>query len=127
MAARIRKPRLVRAILIDAFKQEVREVQHNANDYTDIYRLLSHPTMPVDCVTCITHELLPKREAIFVDDSGLLKPCHAFFRLPGYTQFIAGNGLILGMDRDGETEAAFSDVADIRGITYFLWKNPDHE
>ena len=120
---RIVKPRMVRAILIDAFKQEVRDVQHNASDSRDIYRLLSHDTMPVECVACVDHKALQKRESIFVDDEGLLKPCKAFFRLPGFDQFIAGNGLILGMDSEGDTMAATSHLETIRALVSFLWDN----
>lgn len=115
--------RPVRAILIDPFKCEVTEVTHDAADYRNIYKLISHESMPVDCFTCV---YLDDGDAIFVDDEGLLKPCDRFFKWRGYPQALAGRGLILGSDDEGDTRAAKIDIEEARKhLTYFERISPE--
>ncbi len=114
------KPRMVRAILIDPFACKVSEVEHDANDYTQMYPLLSHESMPVDTFTTIVSDLLQPGEAIFVDDDGLLKPCSRFFVFAGFHQPLAGKGLILGADRRGNTTAATSRLHTIEQAVIFV-------
>lgn len=94
--------RMVRAILIDPFEKTVTEVQHDADDYRGIYKLISHETMPVDCFTVVR---LDDVDSVFIDDEGLLKDPTHFFLWRGYPQPLAGKGLILGCDEEGETIA----------------------
>ena len=117
--------RNVRAILIDPFACTVTEVEHDASDYRHIYTLLSHESMPVDCFTCAYSDRLQPGEAIYVDDNGLLKPCDRFFVFAGYPDPLAGKGLILGSDEDGETAAATSDLDSIRARIVFA--TPDRK
>lgn len=111
--------RPVRAILIDPFACMVTEVEHDADDYTNIYRLLSHEAHPVDCFTIAPADTLQPGEAIFVDDNGLLNNPVRFFGFAGYHQALAGKGLILGSDSDGETAAATSRLDFIRASVIF--------
>lgn len=94
------KPRMVKAILICPFSRTVTEVQHNAKNYRHICELLSHPEHPVDCFTCVS---INDVDAIYVDDNGLMNDPKKFFLWRGYQQPMAGRGLILGTDQDGET------------------------
>ena len=89
----------MRAILIDPFNESVTEVEHNG-DYRNIYTLLSHETQPVDTFTVVS---IDDDNDIFVDDNGLLNNPTHFFMWKGYTQPLAGKGLILAHDDEGES------------------------
>lgn len=89
----------MKAILIDPFTETISEVDY-VGPYQQIYALLSHETMPVDCYTVVG---LDDGESIFVDDEGLLKDPTHFFIWKDYPQPLAGKGLILGCDDEGKT------------------------
>jgi hypothetical protein len=53
------------------------------------------------------------RDRLYVDEEGLLTPGKQFFLIEGFGQPLAGNGLIVGHDEEGESvsaHAAFKDV-----------------
>jgi len=114
------KCRMVRAILIDPFACTVSETELDAEDYTALYPLLSHPTMPVDCYTAIQPDVLEGRDCLFVDDEGLLKDPARFFTIDGFLQPLAGKGLILGAERNGDTAAAITNVTVVAQAVKFL-------
>lgn len=114
--------RLVRAILIDPFACVITEVRHNADDYREIYGFLSHESMKVTTFTAV---YLPNGDAVFVDDEGLLKPCDRFFHLIDYHEVLAGKGLILGANAQGETVDCNSDIEAISESALFLRREPD--
>jgi hypothetical protein len=97
----------------------VTEVEQDASDYRNIHKLISHESMPVDCFTCAYSDLLQLGEAIFVDDEGLFKQPDRFFKFAGYEQPLAGKGLILGSDTNGETKGATSKLATIMASVMF--------
>src|SRR5438876_11911364 len=100
--------KLVRAILIDPFACTVTDVETDAGDYRDLYRLLSHRTMEVDTFDRCYFDGLAGYDALFFDDEGLMKPCARFFQLVSVsnrqplTNPLAGKGLIVGADADGD-------------------------
>lgn len=100
----------MKAILIDPFDETVTEVEHNG-DYRQIYTLLSHPEHPVSCFTVVQIE---NNDAIFVDDEGLLKDPKYFFSYEGYPQPLAGKGLILGTNDEGDSVDVVTTVDDIK-------------
>ena len=109
----------MRAILIDPFARTITEVEHNG-DYREIYKLLSHETMPVDCFDCVR---LDDGDAIYVDDEGLLKPCKAFFVLHtphGMNGPYAGKGLVLGSDDEGESASAKMPLSKLQDAIQFV-------
>ena len=85
---------------IDAEKRTITEVP--VGDYKTIYPHLSTSVKAVDCFTIVGIE---KDDSIFVDDEGLLTitPLTPFFMYEGYNQPLAGNGLVLGTDEEGES------------------------
>lgn len=85
------------------FDRIVREVKHDASDYKDIYKHLTHPEHPVDHFTSVM--VNTKGDMIMVDENGLLKNPKKFFAWRGYEQPLAGRGLVIGSDRQGETVA----------------------
>ena len=97
----------MRAILIDPFTETISEVEY-VGPYQQIYALLSHETMPVDTFTTVNLGD-ENQNAIFVDDNGLLNDPTHFFVWMDYAQPLAGKGLILGCDDEGESIATDLD------------------
>jgi hypothetical protein len=85
----------MQGILIDPFTKTVSEVSYNGN-YKEIYKLTG-------CSTFTVIELDANGETLFIDDNGLLENPEHFFKWEGYEQPLAGKGLILGTDSEGES------------------------
>lgn len=102
----------MKAILIDPFKQSITEVDYSG-DYQDIYKL-------IDCDTFTIAPISRLGDAIFVDDIGLFKPDQAFFKHAKYPQPLAGKGLILGCDEEGETVEPTVSLADVISAVRFV-------
>lgn len=100
----------MRAILIDPFDESVTEVEYDG-DYKNIYKLLSHPEHHVDCFTVV---YLENGDGIFVDDEGLFKDPKHFFTYTGYDQPIAGKGLVLGTDEEGNSVSPKTVLGDLQ-------------
>ena len=91
----------VRAILIDPIARTFREVRHNG-DYKQIYEYLSDKDNGLD-VTDFNSVMIDRRNIVWVDGEGLLKNPRYFFVWRGYHQPLAGRGLVLGTNEQGET------------------------
>lgn len=103
----------MQAILIDPYKEELRAVEYNG-DYKQIYEHIK-----ADCFTLVR---LANDDDVFVDDEGLLKvtPETKFFMLRDYPQPLAGYGLILGNDEEGESVDVHHTVEFYRPQVQFL-------
>ncbi|MAD98760.1 MAG: hypothetical protein Unbinned200contig1000_75 [Prokaryotic dsDNA virus sp.] len=100
----------MRGILIDPWLKTITEVECGET-IEDIYRLLSNPLGPkVHIFTMATY--WPNGDTLYVDDEGLLKPKMRLFNIDG--QLLAGNGLILGSDREGNSVDAKSSLVEIQ-------------
>jgi len=110
----------VKAVLIDVENKEVKEVEIE-NSLDGYYHALK-----CTCVTVAMGYLFsPIHHVMFVDDEGLLaeKPLGAFSI--GGSQVFSGNGLIMGLDSEGDTichsinisaisaEVRFRDVSEL--------------
>lgn len=93
----------MKAFLIDPFQKQISEIEYSGI-YQDIYSLLD-----IDLFTVVT--ITGDRDAIFVDDEGLLKDpekqsffyvSHESGILHGHVM-LAGKGLVLGCNNDGES------------------------
>lgn len=103
----------MRAILVDPISRTVTEVDHK-NDYRDIYRLIEATTF-----TAISIE---HQHTIYVDDEGLLADDPGpFFKWVTYHQPIAGKGLILYTNEEGDSEAAELTLEYVQGQV--AWPN----
>jgi hypothetical protein len=92
------------AYLIDPATRSLKEVAYSG-DYHDIYKLCDYSTFT-------TVELTTDHDTAFVDDEGLIKgPVYQFFGFKGYAQPLAGKGLILGTDDEGDSIAPKHDLA----------------
>lgn len=108
--------RQMKAILIDAWSNDVREITivEEASTLSQMYELIGCST--VECVH------LPNGEDLWVDEEGLLYLTHnsRFFTYKGVMP-IHGRGIILGLDRKtGEcksTKLKLEDVTD--GVDFY--------
>ena len=103
----------MKAILIDVHTQSVTEVEH---DYTldNIYDLLNCRTFDVVRIDEV--------DSIYVDDEGLFVDDQLFFEYGGDAQSVrlAGNGLILGVDDEGNSISPQTTVEEVEGRVGFL-------
>jgi hypothetical protein len=97
----------MKAILIDVKKEEVREVEHD-DTLKNIYEL-------VDCATFDVVRI-DNTNGIYVDDEGLFVEDQLFFTYHGdtYSQTLAGNGLILGVDSEGNSIAPTLTIEEVQ-------------
>lgn len=86
----------MKAILINVHNRTVTEV--DIDDGLDsLYKMLN-----VRVVEIARNDLLRGQDVLYVDEEGLLKD-NLFFDIDGGYQSIAGNGLIVGTDEDGNS------------------------
>ena len=100
---------MMRAILINPFTQTIEEVDYSG-DYKDIYSL-------IEC-DLFTTVYLPNTsdDTLFVDDEGLYVENQRFFKIDGFEQPLAGRGLLLGTDEEGESVDCMSTVEEVKAI-----------
>lgn len=101
---------MMRAILIDSAAREVREVEYSGN-WRDIAPMIGAES-GLFAVTPIR-----EGEDLYVDDEGLLTSPnpHGYFLYQGVGQeLFAGNGLVLGVDENGETRSTALTVGEVR-------------
>ena len=106
----------MKAILIDVKTQEIKEVEYD-NTLQNIY----------DLIDCRAFDLVRLNEvdgifnSIFVDDEGLLKDNLYFeYSDSGRVFQLAGSGLILGVDDEGNSISPTLNVEDVKGKVSFL-------
>lgn len=89
----------MQAILIDPHTQTVSSIEYDGN-YENISKLLGCELFTVMTVT-------PKDDALFLDDEGWIidQEDQQYFWWQGYPQLLAGRGLILGTNDEGESIA----------------------
>lgn len=109
----------MKAFLIDPFNRTITEVEHNG-DFHQIYEFLQITT-PFT-VVALGEEY--GRDSIFLDDEGLYAKDQRYFLLAGYPQPLAGRGLVLGCDDEGETVAPQKVTLDeLHGL--IAWTKPE--
>lgn len=102
-----------KAILIDSTAREVRAVDIDQPTLQGWYAAIG-----CDMVTVATY--LDDGDSILVDDEGLLRSPAYFFIYEDYPAPLAGNGLVVGCDEEGETVDAKADLEYIRSRVRFL-------
>jgi hypothetical protein len=101
----------MKVILIDAVERQVKAVEITG-DLDSIYQ-----AMGVEMIEVATR--LPNGDTIFVDEEGMIKgEIKGWFDVGAHQPF-AGNGLVVGTSREGDTIACKSTVDDILNITSF--------
>lgn len=94
----------MKAVLIDSKNRTVTDVEYNG-DYRQIYSLIG-----CGCFTIVRN--LPDNDDLFVDDEGLLHLTGdtPFFTVPWYPSPLAGSGLILNSNDEGDSADAKHDA-----------------
>lgn len=87
----------MQAFLIDPENLLIAAVEYSGN-YREIYKHIG-----ADCFDAARFN--DKGDAAFIDDNGLLNNPQWFFQIEGYPQPLAGKGLVLGCDQEGESVA----------------------
>jgi len=116
------KAKDIKAILIDVVNQEVREVIVKAEGGHHLNSMYEH--LRCDCITSAYYPFFQStNHACFVDDEGLLlqKKLGAFSFYNASP--LSGNGLIVGIDEEGESIDCTLNIALIKGIV--AWRNID--
>lgn len=98
---------------IDPTTQTITPVEVEQQDHRAIYPIIRADTFDI--------VRLPNREAVFVDDDGLLNGAantYGMFIVKGderrYPQPIAGHGFVLGHDADGESISATATLEQMQ-------------
>jgi hypothetical protein len=89
------KTKIMKALLIDSKNKVVKQIEIGEH-FTEISKA-------IDCETFSAPHILENEDTMYCDDEGLLKNPQHFFLLDTYPQPIAGNGLILGCDDEGDS------------------------
>lgn len=108
----------MKAILIDVVNKEVREVEVVNNDGSNLDSIYGH----IGC-ELIDVVGIDQKNDVYVDDEGLLNltPNSMFFELKGFPNPLAGNGLVMGIDREtGESVDTTLTVDDVKKRIRFL-------
>ncbi len=90
----------MQALLVDPAERTVTPVQlkDGGGNLDEIYRLLG-------CSNISAAHINDRGDLVYVDDEGLLKGPTDFFLLDPYPQPLAGKGLIVGTDAEGNDVA----------------------
>tara|TARA_R110000803_G_scaffold139545_2_gene206185 strand:- start:976 stop:1338 length:363 start_codon:yes stop_codon:yes gene_type:complete len=109
----------MKAILIDVIKQEIKEVIHD-DTLESIYKF-------VDC-RAFDVVNIDQENTLYVDDEGLFVEDQLFFEYSGDTGNkvqLAGNSLLLGYNRNGETIEPSLTLEHVKSKVTFLPKGFD--
>ena len=104
----------MKAILIDVKNQLVKEVEHD-DTLDNIYELIDCRTFDVVSID--------GKNSIYVDDEGLYREDQLYFEYFGteHSVRLAGNGLILGLDRDsGDSISTTLTTEEVKNKVVFL-------
>ncbi len=117
----------IKAILIDAQNKQIKEVELEPTEGLGYLQSI-YKQLKCDCITSACGDLFNRlSHTLFVDDEGLLKdePMGAFCIRIGETghlyqsQVLSGNGIIVGVDEEGECIDHALDEEIIKDIV--LW------
>jgi hypothetical protein len=105
----------MRAVLIDPFAKTIEEVDYSG-ELDDVYRLTW-----TDIVETVQ---VDREHHMYVDEEGMMQKDQRFFRVAGYPQPLAGRGLIVRSDREGnDVPARPGMVSAMKAIV--SWVRPD--
>jgi len=106
--------KLAHGYLIRPKSRDIVPVLHDVSDYKEIYKLIECEGSPFTLVYIDDHNV------IFVDDEGLLKDQRYYFNVEGHPFPIAGIGLVLGTDAEGETTSTSLTLPDLLAKVSFV-------
>jgi hypothetical protein len=102
----------MKALLIDSKNRLVKQIEIGEH-YTEISKA-------IDCEVFTAPHIMQDNDTLYCDDEGLLKNPENFFLLDSYPQPLAGNGLILGCDDEGESTDVSISLAELSSRVTFM-------
>jgi len=106
----------VRAIRIDSNSGKIEVI--------DIDGKLQAIKAAIRCqwIEAVRPSILLGEDILYVDEEGLLHGENLFFKIAGFAQAIAGNGLILGTDEEGDSADCETPIGLVSQCVEFLLK-----
>jgi hypothetical protein len=107
----------MKCFLINPYTKTITE-EDLVGDYTAIYTMLSVPEHKVSTFAIVN---ISETEILYVDDNGLLRDLseNRFFLMAGYPQPLAGCGLVIGGNDEGETVASQMTLEQVvKSVTF---------
>ena len=102
----------MKAYLIDPNNRKITEVDYTG-DFRNIYTHIG--------AECFDVARFGETDCVFVDDEGLIKgPVYQFFAVQGYPAPLAGKGLVLGTDEEGNSISPSIDLAWLKSNVYWV-------
>jgi hypothetical protein len=102
----------MKALLIDVKSQSIRQIEIGEH-FTEISKAIG-------CEVFSAPHIMQDNDTLYCDDEGLLKDPQHFFLLDSYPQPIAGNGLILGCDDEGESKDVEISLIELSSRITFM-------
>jgi hypothetical protein len=111
----------MKGYLVDPNAQTITEVE--TNGYPDFKELIE-----VDLICAVTAKVYPdtgrfqnQMDTVWIDDEGLLnhKKDGPYFQISSHPQPLAGKGICLGTDDEGETVSAYMSFEEFKGMVTF--------
>jgi hypothetical protein len=98
----------MKAILIDPYFELIEEMEYSG-DWRDINKLLQ-----CDIFTVV---YMPDTiDSLFVDDEGLYVENQKYWKFAGYPQPLAGMGLVLGCNDEGDSVSCVSTLEQVKAM-----------
>ena len=107
---------MMQAILINPFDKTIEEIEYSG-DWKDISSLL-------ECDIFTTAYFDDTDDSVYVDDEGLYVEDQAFFTIGSYPHPLAGRGLILGCNDEGDSVDCKTTLEEAKAMVEFLGTNP---
>lgn len=109
----------MKTIIIDPQNHTITEAEYHG-DYKEIYALLSYEDQEVSTFDIVK---IDESETIYVDDGGLINSNgreHGYFYVKGkYPTMLAGKGVILATDQDGESIGTNLTIEQVKDMILF--------
>lgn len=116
----------MKTIVVNPQDHTVTEAEYNG-DFHEINKLLSFEDQEVDTFDIVR---IDESEIIFVDDEGLINSNgarHGFFYVKGkYPVMLAGKGVILATDEEGESIGTSLTIEQVKDMVLFGAPELDH-
>lgn len=107
---------MMQAILINPFDKTIEEIEYSG-DWRDISSLL-------ECDIFTTAYFADTTDSVYIDDEGLYVEDQAFFTIGDYPQPLAGRGLILGCNDEGDSVDCETTLEEAKAMVKFVGNDP---
>lgn len=108
----------MKAYLINPFDHTITQVEYTGT-LDNIYELIQASPITTVGLSNGTWD----QDVIYVDDEGLYRENQRYFLLRGYPQPLAGRGLVLGTNEEGDSVEPKISLPELRGL--IMWARPE--